>query len=68
MRLLLAVTYQHLRRGLRHAEKCRERCVVGCGFAELDDWLNGPVTRAEAEQDRRIKQRLTELGVRHAGA
>lgn len=67
-RLLFNVTDQHLRRGLRHAEKCRDRCVAGCGFAELDDWLEGPVTAAEAETDRRIKQRLAELGVRHAGS
>lgn len=50
-----------LRANLRHAEKCKDRCVRGCGFAEFDDWLEGPITRSEIEAERRRKERLAAL-------
>lgn len=33
----------------------------GCGWLALDDWLNGPVTKADRLADQRREQRLRAL-------
>jgi hypothetical protein len=55
------VAVQHLRRNLRHAEKCKQRCAAGCGFTAFDEWLEGPVTAADLAADKRRKERLAAL-------
>lgn len=52
----------HLRERLEHSEKCtRERCASGCGFAEFDQWLAGPLTKWDAIEDERIRERAKAL-------
>jgi hypothetical protein len=60
--LLLNIVYRHLYDRCRHGEKCtRERCAAGCGFRELDEWLERPVLKSEALADERREERLKAL-------
>lgn len=62
VRLLLTVILGHLRDGRRHAEGCTDRrCVPGCGYRGLDEWLDGPVTRTDEQADAVKNRRLEAL-------
>jgi hypothetical protein len=56
----MSIVYGHLSKDLRHAG-CDQRCVEGCGWLALDQWLAGPVTRSDQLADERLEQRKQAL-------
>jgi hypothetical protein len=52
----------HLRNRQEHAEKCtNERCVAACGFVQLEQWLDTPVTVFDRRRDERQRVQLQAL-------
>jgi hypothetical protein len=52
----------HLRSRQEHAEKCTsERCTPSCGFVQLEQWLDTPVTVFDRRRDERQRDRLQAL-------
>jgi hypothetical protein len=59
--MLLTLVHGHLRGGCRHSDCTAEKCADGCGFRELDEWLQSPVLRRDELADERQRDRLTAL-------
>lgn len=56
----MSIVYGHLSKDLRH-NGCAERCVEGCGWLALDQWLEGPVTTSDRLADEQFEQRKQAL-------
>lgn len=54
------IVYGHLSAGRRH-NGCEDRCVDGCGWLALEQWLAGPVTKSDELADERFEQRKQAL-------
>ena len=54
--------YVHLARGLEHGERCTDRlCVGSCRWLAFHQWLDAPLTDAEAREQQRRQERERQL-------